>query len=311
MRPTRVLLAASFAVLACAPALAQPAPVPAAPAPVRAAARPLLWRVADADSRVYLLGSVHTLRPGTDVLPGPAASAFDDAEAVAFEVDFDAARADAAAATLPGMATDGVALSKRLGPADAQRLARRIEPAGLSLAAVEAFKPWLAAVVLMTLPPPAQAGGASGLSADAGADAVLFARAAAEGKPRLALETIADQVAAFDGMPDKDQLAMLRDALGQDGDAPLTALVDAWEAGDEDALAAIVAQGLGRTSTMRRLFLTDRNALWVPQIEAMLARESPAGHPEDVLVVVGVGHLVGPGSVVELLRARGLMVTRM
>ncbi len=295
VRVSRVVLSAVLAATcACAPALAQAVP------------RPLLWHIDDADSRVYLLGSVHALRPGTEVLPGPAAFAFEDAEAVAFEVDFDAARADAGAATVLGIATDGIALSKRLGPADSQRLARRIEPAGLSLAAVESFKPWLAAVVLMTLPD-----GTTGLSADAGADAVLFARAAAEGKARLALETIADQVAAFDGLPLKDALAMLRDALGPDDDAPLTSLVDAWEAGDEDALAAIVAQGLGRTSTMRRLFLTDRNALWVPQIEAMLAREDPYGHPEDVLVVVGAGHLVGPGSVVEMLRARGYTVTRM
>ena len=293
VRSLCLALTTALVALACAPAQAQ------------RPARPLLWRVADADSRVYLLGSVHALRPGTDVLPGAAADAFADAEAVAFEVDFDVARADASAATMAGFATDGVALSKRLGPADAQRLARLIEPNGLSLAAVDAFKPWLAAVVLMTLPD-----GAGGLSADAGADAVLFARAAAEGKERLALETIADQVAAFDGLPLKDQLTMLRDALGQD-DGSLATLVDAWEAGDEDALAAIVARGIGRTSTMRRLFLTDRNARWVPQIEAMLVREDSAGHPEDVFVVVGAGHLVGPGSVVEMLRGLGYTVERL
>ena len=83
-------------------------------------------------------------------------------------------------------------------------------------------------------------------------------------------------------------------------------LVAAWEAGDAEALAAIVASGLGASTVMRRRLLTDRNARWLPQIEALLARDG-----EDALVVVGAGHLVGPGSVVEMLRARGLAVMRM
>ena len=304
-----------LALAAGAPSRAQPAavPPPAAAGPPPAPAgprRPLLWRVEDADSRVYLLGSVHALRPGTDVLPGPAAAAYADAEVLAFEIDFDLAQAGAAAASAVGIATDGVALSKRLGPADARRLARRLETAGLSLDLFESFEPWLVAVVLLTLPD-----GSARLSAAAGVDAVLYARAAADGRERLGLETIADQTGAFDGLPAKDQLALLRDALGSDG-SDLGAdstdvggqmpLVAAWEAGDAEALAAIVASGLGASTVMRRRLLTDRNARWLPQIEALLARDG-----EDVLVVVGAGHLVGPGSVVEMLRARGLAVMRM
>ncbi|HEX9950609.1 MAG TPA: TraB/GumN family protein [Rubricoccaceae bacterium] len=309
-----LLLPLVLGFVAVAPSRAQPAVVPpatAGPPPAPAAPRrPLLWRVEDADSRVYLLGSVHALRPGTDVLPGAAAAAYADADVLAFEIDFDLARADAAAATAVGVATDGIALSKRLGPADARRLERRLETAGLSLAPFESFEPWLVAVVLLTLPD-----GSARLSAAAGVDAVLYARAAADGRERLGLETIADQTGAFDGLPIKDQLALLRDALGSDGLNSLDAdsvdaggqmpLVAAWEAGDAEALAAIVASGLGASTVMRRRLLTDRNARWLPQIEALLARTD-----EDVLVVVGAGHLVGPGSVVEMLRARGLVVER-
>jgi uncharacterized protein YbaP (TraB family) len=73
-------------------------------------------------------------------------------------------------------------------------------------------------------------------------------------------------------------------------------LVAAYRAGDGDAirgdLAGAAATGL----------LDERNARWVPQIEELMA--------ERAFIAVGVSHLVGPGSLPELLAARGLTVTR-
>ena len=286
----RRLLPALLALGLAAPAVSQPAPV----------RRPLLWVVEDADSRVYLLGSVHALPAGTDVLPGPAAAAYADAEAVAFEVDLDGAAEAAASAATRAVATDGVALSKRLGPADAARLDRRLQAAGLRLAQFDGFEPWFVALLLAQVPD-----GPARFSVEAGVDVQLFARAGADGKERLGLETVDDQVGALDGLPVKDQLAFLREALHDDSEGGLAGLVAAWEAGDAEALAALVSDGLDASPALRQRVFTDRNARWLPQIEALLARSG-----EDVLVVVGAGHLVGPGSVVEMLRARGLVVER-
>lgn len=263
------------------------------------ARRALLWVLEDADSRVYLFGSVHALPTGTDVLPGAAAAAYADAETVAFEVDLDGATAAAGSAALRALATDGVALSKRLGPADAARLDRRLQTAGLSLASFEAYEPWFVALLLAQVPD-----GPVRFSAAAGVDVQLYARARADGKARLGLETVDDQIGALDGLPVKDQLAFLRDALSDSGDG-LAALVAAWEAGDAEALAARVADGLDGSPALRRRVFTDRNARWTPQVEALLARTG-----EDVLVVVGAGHLVGADSVVDMLRARGHTVER-
>lgn len=272
------------------------------------ARRALLWVLEDADSRVYLFGSVHALPTGTDVLPGAAAAAYADAETVAFEVDLDGAAAAAGSAALRALATDGVALSKRLGPADAARLDRRLQTAGLSLASFEAYEPWFVALLLAQVPD-----GPVRFSAAAGVDVQLYARARADGKERLGLETVDDQIGALDGLPVKDQLAFLRDALGDsflrdalsDSGDGLAALVAAWEAGDAEALAARVADGLDGSPALRRRVFTDRNARWTPQVEALLARTG-----EDVLVVVGAGHLVGADSVVDMLRARGHTVER-
>ena len=304
--PLRLLQRSVLALLAgllAAPHAGAQAP---SVAPAAAPARALLWSVADADSRLFLLGSVHALPAGTDVLPGPAADAFAGAEALAFEVDLDLAPAAASAAVSRALAADGLTLSKRLGPRDTARLRVRLREAGLDLDAADAFEPWFVALLIGNA-----VGGATGYSAAAGVDVQLFARAGVEGKARLGLETIDDQIGALDGLPMKDQLALLRSALDDDesGDG-LAGLVAAWQAGDADALAALIADGLGTTVALRQRVLTDRNARWVPQIEAFLARTGPDGVPEDVLVVVGAGHLVGPGSVVEMLRARGLDVVR-
>ena len=290
MSPSR-LVALSVALLAPCVAAAQPAPP-----------RPFLWRLADADSRVYLLGSVHALPAGTDVLPGAAADAYDDAEALAFEVDLDAAPSAVAGALALARATDGVALSKRLGPADADRLRARLARLGIDLSLAETFQPWFVGVML-------GAGEVSEASAAAGVDVVLSARARQDGKARLSLETADEQLAALSGLPIKAQVAFLRAAL-DDGASGLDDMVAAWRAGDDRALEALLDEGLNASPALRRSVLVERNARWVPQIEAFLDRTGASGRPEDVLVVVGAAHLLGADSVVEMLRARGLSVER-
>ena len=48
--------------------------------------------------------------------------------------------------------------------------------------------------------------------------------------------------------------------------------------------------------------LDERNARWVPAIEELMA--------DRAFIAVGVSHLVGPGSLPDLLAARGHTVTR-
>jgi uncharacterized protein len=50
--------------------------------------------------------------------------------------------------------------------------------------------------------------------------------------------------------------------------------------------------------------LYERNRNWIPGIEALLHGD------ETAIVIVGMGHLVGEGSVVALLRERGYDVAR-
>jgi uncharacterized protein YbaP (TraB family) len=53
---------------------------------------------------------------------------------------------------------------------------------------------------------------------------------------------------------------------------------------------------------MRKALFDDRHANWMPQIEAML------NDGRTHVIVVGAAHLVGKGSVIDLLRAKGVRV---
>ena len=53
-------------------------------------------------------------------------------------------------------------------------------------------------------------------------------------------------------------------------------------------------------SPLRRAILHDRHVKWLPQIEAML------NDGRTHVVIVGAAHMVGPDSVVAMLRAKGI-----
>jgi uncharacterized protein len=114
------------------------------------------------------------------------------------------------------------------------------------------------------------------------------------------------QIRIFDEMPEAEQIAFLQTTLDDlDG---VVALIDEstalWKRGDADAIGALMTESMRDRPNLRRRLLDDRNQAWVPQIEALLS----AG--DTAIVIVGMGHLTGPGSVIELLRARGHTVIR-
>jgi len=79
-------------------------------------------------------------------------------------------------------------------------------------------------------------------------------------------------------------------------------MVAAWQRGDVEKLDKMLKESLEDYPDLAQVLLYDRNARWVPRIEALLAAD------KDCLVIAGAAHLVGAGSVVERLAARGYKV---
>ena len=294
---TAVLLAPT------APAFAQTAPAAADPAAVVAApagSGPRLWVVKDADSTLYLFGTVHVLKAET---PWGRAR-LDQAFASADEYWFEIADINDVAGAVPIIQTKGVSPDRPLSSlltaeerADLDAAARSI---GATAAQMDPLRPWFAALQLAMASITK-----AGYLPQNGGDQVLHARAAATGKPIKGFETMPQQIGFIADMSEEAQLAMLRSGLKEFDQAPefLGRMVGAWSTGDVDALDTLIGQEMkAHSPEMYEVMLTRRNADWTDQIMKMLEGSGTA------FISVGAGHLAGADSVQAMLAARGVTI---
>lgn len=278
-----------LAALAAALALA------AAPAP--AAAEPATWTIRDADSTIVLFGSMHLLPDGLDWRPATLDAALAEADDLWFETPTDDTASSQAARRL-GVLPVGESLFSRLTPQGRARLERQGERLGLSPAAVDHLRPWLADLTLSVA-----ALLRDGALVDAGVERRL--ETAAPSATRRYFETPAEQIDFLAGAPEADQLASLEETLRQLDEDPelFSRLVRAWLSGDQAAIEALGVTPLRTLSpVLYERVLAGRNRRWV---EIVLARLAGSG---TTVMVVGAGHLTGPDGVPALLRARGVAV---
>ncbi|WP_242077411.1 TraB/GumN family protein [Brevundimonas diminuta] len=291
---------ALFVAIAGVPAdaLAQTA-APAAPAPIQGEG-PALWVVKDADSTLYLFGSVHVLRPTTGWSSPRVEAAFDSASDIWFEIS----NPDDQAAIMPLIQQHGLSpetpLSSRLTPQENAELDAAAQAMGASAAQLQPMKPWLAALSLSVAPLIK-----AGYDPKSGVELVLKARAEAAGKPIHGFETIDKQIGILAGLPDDVQLAFLRETLKdyENAATKLDEMVEAWARGDVATLDRVTITEMKEASpALYQAILVDRNTDWANQIQTLLEGSGTA------FIAVGAAHLTGDDSVQAILQKRGVMV---
>ena len=178
----------------------------------------------------------------------------------------------------------------------------RVTALGLPLDPLKRFKPWALALTLL-----AMEWQTAGFDPDLGLDKHFYDRANAEGKAVQGLETVAFQISRFDEMTMPDQDRLLAQTLKEleTETAAVTALADAWKAGDVATVEKIVLQDVKSDPVMYRRLIVERNQNWLPQIQALFTRAKPA------FIVVGAAHLVGPDGLLATLRARGFALVQL
>lgn len=270
-------------------------------ATVAADADPALWVVKDADTTVYLFGTIHMLGAQLRWFDGPVERAFKASDELVIEVTPPAPAAMAGLVEQLAVDADGPPLSAKLPPDLRAAYLRELEQAGVPAAAFERFEPWFAGLSLALL-----GFGKAGLSPEHGAEAVLQAEASRAGKRVGALETADEQLRLLDGLSEPVQITMLRVAVEDldEAEAEVGQLVARWAAGDADGLAALVREGLEQAPELKRVLFTQRNARWAEWIDERMDR------PGTVFVAVGAGHLGGEGSVQDMLAKRGFAAER-
>ena len=267
----------------------------------QAAANPPMWVIHEHEATIVLFGSIHALPPKLKWEPERLKRAVAGARELWLEIPMDPA-ADLAASQLAaerGVQPEGQRLSAALSPEGRARLARVAAASGEALDGVERLRPWMAELVLSLATYKTE-----GVSPEDGVERQIL-RAAPPGVRHEAFETPREQIDFLSSASPADQIASLEETLGEldDGSASYNRLLKAWMAGDVSALQREALDPLIKTAPgVYRTLVVDRNHRWVEAIQKRLKQ------PGEAVMVVGVGHLVGPDSVPALLRARGVVV---
>jgi uncharacterized protein YbaP (TraB family) len=262
------------------------------------APRHFLWKViSPTGGEAYLLGSVHVLTKTFYPLSPVIERAFASSKVLVEEVDLDEMNDPATMMGLVGkaMLPDGQTLDQVVSKDTFAAIRARAEENGVPMLVLQRMKPWMAAVAL-TASELTKAGFDSAL----GIDRHFYDRAKAAGMPRRALETVAYQFDRLDGLSADLQEASLK-AMLADIDAQATnveTLAEAWRRGDTLTLERLLFEGFKDSPEVAERLLGERNRNWVAPVEKCLAEQARC------FVVVGAAHLVGPDSLVQLLRAR-------
>jgi uncharacterized protein YbaP (TraB family) len=261
-----------------------------------------LWRVSNGINEVFIGGTIHVLKESDRPLPAVFEEAFSLAQILVTEISYDDTENVAANSTLP-IRTDGRTLSDTLSSSTYQLLSAHLQSIGTSIRLLEIVEPaWLAQLLINT--EIYRAGYSSGV------DEHFMEMAQGLGKTNIGLETADFQVAAIvgasAGISDDDIILQALSDVGSGALGPaIDMLVRAWREGDVEIINREVIEP-SKASIMagHKIVFTDRNAAWIPQIEAFLST------PDLELVLVGVGHLVGSDSVLKMLRDLGYSVNR-
>ena len=260
-----------------------------------------LWVVESANSRIYLLGSLHVLKSSAYPLAEEIDRAYAASQILVFETDLDAMMDPAIQAKMMelGVYPEGQNLFQNIDESTREDLNNKLSDLGLPPAYFGRFKPWLLAVTLTTLE--LQRLGFNPLY---GIDLHFFKKAKADGKELAYLESVEYQLNLLGKMNTQDQKSFLRQTLKDlDVSAQLADdMMTAWQNGDADELYELLIKSFEDHPGIEDRLLTQRNKDWLQQIKKMLKE------PKNTMIIVGAGHLIGPNGLVELLKQNGYTV---
>ena len=263
-----------------------------------------LWRAAGQSNSVYLLGSIHLLRPEDYPLPAAIDAAYAEAEVLVMELDMDDLDSVQAQQLFAqkGVLQGGKTLRDLMGEPAYQQARVAAEAIDIPIEMLAQSEPWLAAVTVEMM-----MFYRIGFNPMLGVEMQLVSKAARDGKPIEGLETAAEQTALLDGLSLDTQREMLLQTLEESAgiEESIDEIIRAWRYGDIEALESGLLKDLEKNKELSEALVNRRNRRWVAQISELL------DDSDDYLVVVGALHLIGDQGVPELLARAGVKIVQL
>lgn len=246
---------------------------------------PMLWKIAD--SPLHILGAIHCANAPL-TLSGEALQALSAAKILAFETSLDAVP-DLSAGFFPS----GQQLSDVIPPHLFTETQALWSNSGLP-DNLNRRRPWLALQGLVG--PVFQSWG---FDFAQGIDRAV--KAGAKGRPLFSLEAAGIPFRCMAEAPLSEQVSGLARLVQQplEVKAEIESIVEGWRRRDTQALTSAVQLGHGLAPILSAGLYGRRNRAWMPQLLRFARGVKPT------VAVVGVLHMVGPDSLVDLLMAEG------
>ena len=263
-----------------------------------------VWVVKSSQSTVYLAGSCHVLRVSDHPLPTEFFSAYQDSRKIIFEAPLGDMEKPEYLEKLMRAATysDGTTLKQHLSSSAYSKAEDFCKERNYPIEQYQSFRPWMLAMTL-TMSEMARIGAES----NNGVDYFFNEKALKDRKIMGSLETVDQQIGfltLMDTSMSNEQIAETIDELKQiKTKGP--EILNAWKNGDEAKIEALNLNDLKNYPKLYQTLILDRNKKWISDIEGYLDSSV------NTMVIVGVAHLVGDNSVVDLLRKRGYKVVKL
>lgn len=251
--------------------------------------------------RLYLCGTIHILREKDY----PLAPAYEAAYMYSQKLVLELPPGSSSSAELTtrmaqlGSYPSGSTLQASVSPETWGKVQAWAAKRGMNPSIMNTFRPWFASLLITSLEY-----AALGAKPDKGVDTYFEERAKKDGKPAQGLETVEFQIQLFTSLTEKQQAEFLEQTMNEirTVEEEFEKMLAAWKQGDLKELQDMMYSEADKYPELTKLFLTDRNAAWVPLLEEMLKKG------EKVMVLVGSGHLAGDAGLIELLRKKGCKV---
>jgi uncharacterized protein YbaP (TraB family) len=260
-----------------------------------------LWSVRSGSGTIYLLGSIHLLKADAYPLAAAIEQAYSASQKIVFETDLEAMTDPNVQKQMLGLGLypEGQNIYQNLSEDTLNSLKKKMAELGLPMQQFAQFKPWFIALTLATLELMRQ-----GYDPNFGIDMHFLKRAKEDGKELGYLEPVEYQINLLGKMNKGDQDSLLSQTLKEmDIVAKLAAdIIASWKRGDAKNLDKLMNKSFEGYPNIRERLLVKRSRQWVSQIEKLIKAD------KKVLVIVGAGHLVGPDSVVDILKKKGYSV---
>ncbi len=262
---------------------------------------PALYQACDDDSCIYLLGTIHIGDSRLQGLTDKIWNAYNDSDAIAFELDITAIPADAGEDLIYLAEEDDLAnyLTEEQFTKLEEFCVKRFLPIDMvrrfNLAGVSSLLEQLAYLELGYLP-------------DNGVDKQLLDKAHADNKEIIELETYEFQINLLYAFKDEYYVKQIEDTLDNYSSAKggVNFLYNVYLTGNGWLFKNLFGDSDSTDeleNEYNQKMLTDRNIAMADKAETYLKEN------KKVMVAVGAAHVIGNGGLVELLEERGYKVS--